>query len=160
MLTILASTNFVIFNVPLATVAGKIKTTIFHQYAYHGSGHNLHSPDQMTHFGLHVDDKSTKSGFKQRIKTPNGYLIPLLIQYGLPYMHMSKPTTHDLDTLPHIFFTSDEPWDPSVVDHTLEEDAIIDSEEEEIDTYDTRVTTTGGMAEAIISHTPFPEVLP
>ena len=94
-------------------MAGKVKTSkgfaigIFHQYAYHGSGHTILSLNQMAHFGLHVDDKSAKLGFKQRIKTPDGYLIPLIIQGGLPYMPMTKPTQHDLDSLPHIFFTSD-----------------------------------------------------
>lgn len=142
----------VISNVPLATVAGKIKTTrgyaigIFHQYAYHGSGHTIHSPHQMAHFGLDVDDKSAKLGFKQRIKTPDGYIIPLIIKGGLPYMPMTKPSKSDLDRLPQIFFTSDNPWDPSVVDHTLEEDDI-NIEDEDTDNfyehYDKRVTTTG-----------------
>jgi hypothetical protein len=78
--------DHVVTNVPLATVAGKVNTThgpaigFFHQYAYHGSGNTIHSPHQMIHFGLDVDDKSAKMGFKQCIVTPDGYISPLLFK--------------------------------------------------------------------------------
>jgi hypothetical protein len=58
--------NHVVADVPIATVAGKIQSKqgiiigILHQYAYHGAGHTIHSPHQMEHFGLAVDDKSVK----------------------------------------------------------------------------------------------------
>ena len=116
--------NHTVPDVPLATVAGKIQTTngpaiaIFHQYAYHGKGSTVHSPHQMTHFGVDIDDKSVKIGHKQRIITPEGYVIPLVISGGLPYMPMEKPTEEEMEKYPTIFFTSDQPWDPTIVDYT------------------------------------------
>ena len=77
-------------NIPICTVAGKIFTTrgpaigIFHQYAYFGEGSTIHSPHQLAHFGLEVDDKSIKVGGQQRIVTPDGVVIPLNIADGLP----------------------------------------------------------------------------
>jgi hypothetical protein len=71
---------------------------------YHSSRNTIHSPHQMIHFCLDVDDKSTNMGFKQCIVTPDGYVVPLVIQGGLPYVPMSKPADKALDTLPHIFF--------------------------------------------------------
>ena len=50
-------------NIPICTVAGKIPTVkgpiigIFHLYAYFGEGSTIHSPHQLGHFGLNVDDK-------------------------------------------------------------------------------------------------------
>ncbi len=34
----------------------------------------------------------------QRIQHPDGYIIPLSIQNGLPYMDMHPPSDHELDT--------------------------------------------------------------
>ena len=79
-----------------------------------------------------------KMGFKKRIVTPDGYIIPLVIQGGLPYMPMSKPTDADLDNLPHIFFTSDMPWDPTVVDNILDEEYIFEDENKVDDIYKVR----------------------
>ena len=31
--------------------------------------------------------------------------------------HLEKPTDQDMDTYPHVFFTSPDEWDPSVLDH-------------------------------------------
>ena len=49
-------------SVPVGTVAGVVTSTvgpivmIFHQYAIHGSGHTIHSVNQLRSFGLNVDD--------------------------------------------------------------------------------------------------------
>jgi hypothetical protein len=147
--------NHVVNNVPIATVAGKIMTIqgpiigIFHQYAYHGKGHTILSPHQMAHFGLDVDDKSVRLGHKQRITTPDGYVILLKISGGLPYMEMSQPSEDEMDKYPSVFFTSDEPWDPSVLDHTFDletPDEFFDALEMDLDVYehyDKCVTPTG-----------------
>ena len=42
--------------------------------------------------------------------------------------HMHKPAQAEMDTLPHAFFVSDSPWDPSVLDNWFEKaccDAIL-----------------------------------
>ena len=112
-------------NIPIATVAGKVHTTrgpiiaIMHQYAYYGKGHSIHSTHQMGWLKLDVDDRSVHCNGQQRIKTPDGYIIPLRFEDGIPTLPMSKPTDTEMDSLPHVFFTSDEHWDPSCLDHTF-----------------------------------------
>ena len=32
-------------------------------------------------------------------------------------MSMSVPTQEELDSMPHVFFTADTPWDPTVLDN-------------------------------------------
>ena len=45
-------------------------------------------------------------------------LDPLLIRDGLAYAtSLGRPTDLDMDTYPHVFFTSPDEWDPSVLDH-------------------------------------------
>ena len=47
-------------------------------------------------------------------------MIPLSIESGLVYMHsMRIPTDHDLQNYPHVFFTSPDIWDTSVLDHGI-----------------------------------------
>ena len=66
----------------------------------------------------HVDEKSVKVGGTQLITTLDGYSVPLLIKDGLAYAtSLGRPTNQDMDTYPHIFFTSIDEWDPSVLDH-------------------------------------------
>ena len=48
----------------------------------------------------------------------DGYSVPLLIKDGLAYAtSLGRPTDQDMDTYPHVFFTSPDEWDPSVIDH-------------------------------------------
>ena len=77
-------------GLPIATVARVVEShlgpicLIMHQYAYHGKGKTIHSIVQVEHHGNDVNDKSLKvKGGKQRIKTPDGYTIPLQIRGGL-----------------------------------------------------------------------------
>jgi hypothetical protein len=66
-------------------------------------------------FGTIVDDTPCSFGGKQRLETLDGYIIPLSIRSGVPYMDMSPPTPSELDSYPH--FTSDMEWNPqSIVD--------------------------------------------
>ena len=146
-------------NIPICTVAGKIRTIfgdaigIFHQYAYSGKGRTIHAPTQLEHHGLKVDEKSVHLGGSQRIDTPEGFVIPLDFKDGLSYMPMSKPTDEDMGRLPHIIFTSDEDWDPSVLDHIWPEDlsdigefsSCLETDEEKFDGYDDRVTLMGSL---------------
>ena len=115
----------VIKNLDIGTVAGLIQTTsgpiigIFHQYAYHGKGHTIHAPNQFRAFNLDVNEVPLKSPCGrglQRITTPEGYIIPLKIKNGLPYMGMECPNDQEMENYPHVVFTSDMSWDPNLFD--------------------------------------------
>ena len=72
----------------------------------------------MEWFNCKVDDRSKVVGGAQRIETSDGYVIPLSIESGLVYMYsISIPTNNDLQQYPHVFFTSPDTWDASVLDH-------------------------------------------
>ena len=74
-------------------------------------------------FGNDVNDKSMKvSGGLQRIITQDGYYIPLNIISGLPYMSMRPYTDDEWDDLPHLILTGDTDWDPSILDHNIDDD--------------------------------------
>ena len=91
---------------------------IFNEYAYLEKGSSIHSSGQLEWFKTNVDEKSVKVGGTQLITTLDGYSVPLLIKDGLAYANsLGKPTDQDMDTYPHVFFTSPDEWDPSVLDH-------------------------------------------
>ena len=93
---------------------------IFHEYAHLGKGKSIHASGQMEWFNCQVDDRSKIVGGAQRVETPEGYVIPLSIETGLVYMHPIRiPTDQDLQMYPHVFFTSPDIWDPSVLDHEI-----------------------------------------
>ena len=81
-------------------------------------GSSIHSSGQVEWFKTNVDEKSVKGGGTQLFTTLDGYSVPLLIKDGLAYAtSLGKPTDQDMDTYPHVFFTSPDEWDPSVLDH-------------------------------------------
>ena len=88
-----------------------------HQYARIIDGPTIHSAVQLEDYGLIVDEKSKALCHgRQLIQTPDGYLIPLTFTNGLAYMHMRPYTNTEWLDLPHILFTSDKEWDPSLYD--------------------------------------------
>ena len=101
----------------LNTSLGKV-IGIFNEYAHLGKGSSIHSSGQLEWFKTHVDEKSIKVGGTQLITTLEGYSVPLLIKDGLAYAtSLGRPTDQDMNTYPHVFFTSPDEWDPSVLDH-------------------------------------------
>ena len=101
----------------LNTSQGKV-IGIFNEYAYLGKGSSIHSSGQLEWFKTTVDEKSVRVGGTQLITTLDGYSVPLLIKDGLAYATShGKPTDQDMDTYAHVFFTSPDEWDPSVLDH-------------------------------------------
>ena len=101
----------------LNTSLGKV-IGIFNEYAHLGKGSSIHSSGQLEWLKTHVDEKSIKVGGTQLITTLDGYSVPLLIKDGLAYAtSLGRPTDQDMDTYPHVFFTSPDEWDPSVLDH-------------------------------------------
>ena len=93
---------------------------IFHEYAHLGKGRSIHAAGQIESFNCKVDDRSKVVGSAQRIETSDGYVIPLSIEYGLVCMHSIRiPTDNDLQQYPHVFFTSPDTWDASVLHHGI-----------------------------------------
>ena len=98
---------------------------VFHEYAHLGKGQSIHAAGQMEWFNCQVDDRSKLVGGTQSIQTSEGYVIPLSIESGLVYMHsMRIPTDHDFQHYPHVFFTSPDIWDTSVLDHGISQSLL------------------------------------
>ena len=115
----LAGLNVVTAAALLDTQKGPI-IGVFHEYAHLGKGKSIHASGQMEWFNCQVDDRSKIVGGAQRIETTEGYVVALSIESGLVYMHTIRiPTDQDLQQYPHIFFTSPDIWDPSVLDHGI-----------------------------------------
>ena len=117
-------------SLKIGTCAGVVNTDkgpvvgIMHQYALTDHPTSIHSPGQWEMFGHDVSDKGIRVGGLQRIKTADGYLIPLAIENGLPRLRMRPPTDAELRDLPHTVLTQPEVdglWDPSVLDFDPEE---------------------------------------
>ena len=121
--------NHQVSNIPIATVGGVVKSqrgdviAIMHQYAYIGRGRTIHSSAQLEWYQNDVNDCSVKvPGGLQRITTLDGYVHPLNIVSGLPYVTLRPYTDAEWETLPHVIWTGDIDWDPGVLDHTLDDD--------------------------------------
>ena len=115
----LTSLNVVTASTLLDTQQGPI-IGVFHEYAHLGKGRSIHAAGQMEWFNCQVDDRSKLVGGAQSIQTSERYVIPLSIESGLVYMHsMRIPTDHNLQNYPHVFFTSPDIWDTSVLEHGI-----------------------------------------
>ena len=125
--------NHQVNDVSIGDVGGVVNTqfgpviAIGCQYALFDSGHTIHSPLQMEAYGMQVDDKSLLlPDGKQRILTPEGYVIPLSIINGLPRLKMRPFTDKEWEELPHIFLTAppgpiQKEWNPSSMDKTIDD---------------------------------------
>ena len=101
----------------LNTSQGKV-IGIFNEYTYLGKGSSIQSSCQLEWFKTNADENSVKVGGTQLITTLDGYSVPLLIRDGLTYAtSLGRPTDQDMDTYPHVFSTSHDEWDTSVLDH-------------------------------------------
>jgi hypothetical protein len=100
---------------------------IFSQYANQGSGKTIHSKSQLEHFGHLVHDNSRTTGGSQCLITPEGYVIPFHVREGLCYVDMSPPSASQMSTLPHVFATSDSPWNPQILDNEYHADEFYDA---------------------------------
>ena len=92
---------------------------IMMNYAYYGMDRTIHSSGQFEHFGNVVDDRSMKVGGRQCIRTLDGYILPLDIINGLPYLKMEKHTDQEWQDLPHVVLTGPGTWNPTVLDHVI-----------------------------------------
>ena len=89
------------------------------QYAYHGLNRTIHSSGQIEAYKNKVDDRSMKVSGTQCIRTNDGFVLPLDIIHGLPYLKMVPNSDKDWEDLPHIVLTGGNDWDPRVLDLRL-----------------------------------------
>ena len=79
-------------DMPIITAAGVIRThagnvlAIIHQGALYGKGRSILSPTQMEAFGVSVSGKHKADGGLQCLVALGGYIIPVAIRNGLPYI--------------------------------------------------------------------------
>jgi hypothetical protein len=67
---------------------------IMRQYAYHGSHRTIHSSAHIEAYKNILDDRSIKVGGRQCVAMVDGYILPLNIFNGLPYLRM-HPCSQD-----------------------------------------------------------------
>ena len=92
-------------------ICPQFNNSFLHQFSSNFGGNCIR-------FKTNVDEKSVKGGGTQLITTLDGYAVPLLIKDSLAYAtSLGRPTDQDMDTYPHVIFTSPDEWDPSVLDH-------------------------------------------
>jgi hypothetical protein len=118
-----------IVDIPIVACGGVIftqrgpVTIIMHQYAYTGKEKTIHLCGQLEWYKNDVNDKLIKvPGGLHRIQTNDGYAIPINIKDGLPYVQIRPYTDEEWDALPHVILTSNMDWDPTVLDHTRDDD--------------------------------------
>jgi hypothetical protein len=128
-ITLTGIDNHQLPNLNICTAAAYTTTNkgpaiiIMNQYAFLGHGKIIHASSQLEAFGVQVDERSKLvTNGKQQISTPDGYTIPLDIIQGLAYMKIRPPTDDELTSLPHIIFTSDDDWDPTIIDNITTDD--------------------------------------
>jgi hypothetical protein len=121
--------NHMIKDVLIGTVSAVINTqrgeviAIMHQYAYTGKGGTIHSSSQLEWCGNDVNDCSIRiDGGRQRLTTPDGYVIPIDVRRGLPYITMHPFTDEEFEELPHVIWTSEDDWDPTSLDSVISDD--------------------------------------
>ena len=144
---------------------------IMHQYAYHGQGRTIHSAIQIEHFKNKVDDRSMRVGGQQCIRTHDGYVIPLDIINGLPYMKMKPYTDAEWDSLPKTVITSPTEWKPTLLDNTLSsqpdwynhvkqiDDGLIDTPFDQFGNYRHRVSDSEAKKQDIDEGPPPPDCI-
>ena len=89
------------------------------QYAYRELDCTIHSSGQLEHYKNIIEDWLMKCGGKQCIHTHDGYIIPLDIINGLPYMKMSPNPKQDLKDYTSVILTNGSPWDPTILDNVI-----------------------------------------
>ena len=122
--------NHTVKNLEIVTAGAVVKTQrgevilILNQYAYMPECKTIHSCPQIEHFKGVVNDKApvNNNGTTPYIKTLEGFMIPLQIRNGLPYMEMRPYTDDEFNELPHVHLTADGEWNPRVVDAKVEKE--------------------------------------
>ena len=110
-------------HLPIVQCASVVETVdegpivlIMSQYAHKPDSKSIHSKSQVKHFGGIVHDSACSAGGQQMVITHEGYTIPLHVHNGLYYKNMAPASEQDMDLYPHVFLTTDSPWNPDIVD--------------------------------------------
>jgi hypothetical protein len=121
--------DHMIKDVPIGTVGAVANTQSgevianMHQYAYTGKGSTIHSSSQLEWCVNDINDRSIKiDGGRQQLTTPDGYVIPIDLRRGLPYITMCPFTDEEFEELPHVLWTSEDDWDPTSLDSVISDD--------------------------------------
>ena len=84
-----------------------------------GGSTSLLSTTQAREFGVKVNDVAKRHGGQQSIQVGDT-IIPLQLQRALLSIPIREPTRWELENLPRVIVTSDEPWDPTKFNDSLE----------------------------------------
>jgi hypothetical protein len=77
--------------------------------AYTGKGGTIHSSGQLKWCVNDINDCSIKiDGGRQRLTTPDGYIISIDVRRGLPYITMRPFTDEEFEELLHVLWTSED----------------------------------------------------
>ena len=104
----------------MRTQFGDIIVILHHAADMARDSKTILSAGQLKNFGCHTKDKSpwvTKE--TPCITTAEGYVIPIAIEKGLPYICMRPFTNNNWNTLTHITITSPKDWNPASLDSMI-----------------------------------------
>ena len=124
-------------NVPIANVAtawqcpttGQVFILVFHEALWMGDTmtHSLINPNQLRHYGVHVQDDPTSRRPLSIITDDGNFAMEMQRKGTIISFSTHTPTQHELKSCPHIHLSSSQPWDPINVNfpnssHSLEEE--------------------------------------
>ena len=98
--------------------SGQSYILIINEALFYGTkmGHSLINPNQLRHSGVGFWDNPYDYNHKLGIEIyENGINIPMVYQGTKLVFKTSVPTEQELNTLPHITLTSEQPWNPGDV---------------------------------------------
>jgi len=102
------------------------------QYAFHHGERSVHSAQQVRQAGHDVDDRPVLAPVpgRQCVICSDGTIIPFAVRRHLCYMPVRKPTDAELEdeSIPHVFFTLDAPFEPDGMDLEVDDAAILRSQ--------------------------------
>jgi hypothetical protein len=95
-----------------------------HKYSNHPQqGRSINYARQLESFANDGNDKLIHiPGGLQCIQTVDGYVFPLSIRDGLPYLGMRPYMDVEYESPPHVILTSDVDWNPRVLDFNIDND--------------------------------------
>ena len=124
-------------NIAIATGAtawqspesGQCYILVFNEALWMGNHltHTLINPNQLRHFGVHVQDNPTSKRPLSIITSDTSFALEMQCRGTIISFESRTPTQQELSTCPHIILSSDHPWNPAKVQfqataHSLEEE--------------------------------------
>ena len=124
-------------NVAIATVAtawqspvsGQCYILVFNEALWMGDTipHTLINPNQLRHYGVHVQDDPTSNRPLSIITADTSFALEMQCMGTIISFTTRTPTQHELTSCPHVTLSSEHPWNPISVRfqsnaHSLEEE--------------------------------------